>query len=178
MVNHFIAFLRGINVGGNKKVPMADLKIMFETMGYTNIRTLLNSGNVLFDADETSASLLAEAIEAQMEQTFGFGAHTIIRTLDEMQALVQSNPFKGIRVTPAMRLYITFLTDKPTGKLKIPYESPDKLFKILAVTDSHICSVLTVTDTKNTTDAMGILEKEYGKNVTTRNWNTVEKMLI
>lgn len=177
MVHHFIAFLRGINVGGNKKVPMADLKKMLQKMGYANIKTLLNSGNVLFDADETSTSLLAEAIEAQIEKTFGFGAHTIIRTLDDMQALVQSNPFKGIKVTPQTRLYITFLTNKPTSKLKIPYESDDKLFRILSVDDAQICSVLTVADTKNTTDAMKILEKEYGKNITTRNWNTVEKML-
>lgn len=173
----YVALLRGINVGGNKKVPMADLKKMLEKMGYTNVKTLLNSGNAMFDADETSAKRLRDAIESGIEKTFGFGAHTIIRSIGEIEQLIKANPFKGIKVTPATRLYVTFLTDKPTSTLKIPYQSADKLYRILSVDDSCICSVLTVTDTKNTTDAMKILEKEYGKNLTTRNWNTVEKMV-
>lgn len=177
MVHRYIAFLRGINVGGNKKVPMADLKKMLEKMGYTDVKTLLNSGNAIFNTDETSAPVLAEKIEAQIEKTFGFGAHTIIRSIAEIEKLVRAHPFKGITVTPATRLYVTFLTDKPKSTLAIPYESEDGLYRILSANDAQICSVLTVTDTKNTTDAMKILEKEYGKNITTRNWNTVEKML-
>ncbi len=178
----YVALLRGINVGGNKKVPMADLKKMLETMGYTNVKTLLNSGNALFDATSLSGATpdkctLRDSIEKEIEKTFGFGAHTIIRSIDEIKKLIENDPFKGITVTPATRLYVTFLTDKPKSTLKIPYESDDKLYRILTVDDAHICSVLTVADTKNTTDAMKILEKEYGKNLTTRNWNTVEKML-
>lgn len=174
----YVALLRGINVGGNKKVPMADLKKMLEKMGYTNVKTLLNSGNAMFDAAGTTEKKLRDEIENGIEKVFGFGAHTIIRPISEIEKLIKSDPFKGIKVTEATRLYVTFLSDKPTSKLKIPYESPDKLFKILRVDDHHICSVLTVTDTKNTTDVMGILEKEYGKNVTTRNWNTVQKMVL
>ncbi len=174
----YVALLRGINVGGNKKVPMADLKKMMEKMGYTNVKTLLNSGNVMFDTAEKSMPAIKKAFEAQFEKTFGFSSHTIIRSITEIEKLVKANPFKRIKVTPATRLYVTFLSDKPTSTLKIPYESADKLYRILSVDDSCICSVLIVTDTKNTTDAMKILEKEYGKNVTTRNWNTVEKMLL
>ncbi len=174
----YVALLRGINVGGNKKVPMADLKKMMEKMGYTNVKTLLNSGNAMFDAETTSTSAIKKTFEAQFEKTFGFESRTIIRSIANIEKLIKANPFKDIKVTPATRLYVTFVSDKPTSKLKIPYTSEDKLYRILSVDDSCICSVLTVADTKNTTDAMKILEKEYGKNLTTRNWNTVEKMVL
>jgi hypothetical protein len=68
------------------------------------------------------------------------------------------------------------LSEKPTSKLKIPYQSPEKDFCILLVTKGEVCSVLTINPTMKSTEAMNILEKEYGKNVTTRNWNTVEKL--
>jgi uncharacterized protein (DUF1697 family) len=174
----YVALLRGINVGGNKKVPMADLKKMMEKMGYKNVKTLLNSGNAMFDATEKSTAALKKAFEAQFEKTFGFDSHTIIVPIADIETLLKKNPFKGIKVTPATRLYVTFISEKPKSTLKIPYESDDKLYRILSVSDSYICSVLTVTDTKNTTDAMKILEKEYGKSLTTRNWNTVEKMVL
>lgn len=173
----YVALLRGINVGGNKKVPMADLKKMLEKMGYTDVKTLLNSGNAIFNTDEQSVVIIKKAFEETFEKTFGFESHTIIRSIAVIEKLVRAHPFQGITVTPATRLYVTFLTDKPKSTLAIPYESEDGLYRILSVDDSCICSVLTVTDTKNTTDAMKILEKEYGKNITTRNWNTVQKIL-
>lgn len=173
----YVALLRGINVGGKKKVPMADLKKMLEASGYTNVKTLLNSGNAIFDAETASRKKLKDEIERAIEKTFGFSAQTIIRSIDEIATLIKTHPFKGINVTPATRLYVTFMADAPVSTLKIPYESPDALYRILSVDDAHICSVLIVSDTKNTTDAMKILEKEYGKNITTRNWNTVEKMV-
>src|SRR4051812_43614302 len=96
----FVALLRGINVGGNKKVPMADLKKMMEKMGYKEVKTLLNSGNVMFDAAEKSPAAIKKAFEAQFEETFGFTSHTIIRPITEIEKLVKQNPFKGIKVTP------------------------------------------------------------------------------
>ena len=181
MSKTYIALLRGINVGGHKKIKMADLRQAFKSWGFTNIRTLLASGNVLFESDETDtsddASSLQQSIEAGLAKTFGFDVAVIIRTLEEIQALVETDPFQEIEVTPNTRLYITFLSEKPTSDLPIPYQSPEKNYQILAVSDREICSVLTLTDKMRTTDAMNILEKEFGKNITTRNWNTVLKLL-
>lgn len=173
----YAAFLRGINVGGNKKVPMTELKKGLEKLGFKKVQTLLNSGNVVFESEKTKPEVLRKKIEVLIEKTFGFSSSTIIRSLEDLQKLADSNPFKGIKVTPATRRYITFLSEKPTTKFKIPYTSPDKHFTILQASNSEICSVLIVTADHGSVDAMGILEKEYGKNITTRNWNTVEKIL-
>ena len=173
----FVALLRGINVGGNKKVPMADLKSMLEKMKFGNVEALLASGNVLFDSEENDVKTLRKQIETQLEKTFSFPVPTLIRTFAELEKLKKSDPFKNIRVTPETRLYVTFLSEKPTSTLKIPYVSPDGNYTIIRVSDSEICSVLTVTKDHGTIDAMSILEKEFGKQITTRNWNTVEKMI-
>lgn len=172
----YVAFLRGINVGGNHKVPMGDLKNVLIAMGFSDVKTLLNSGNVLFICDETDVSILQKKIREQLEKTFGFSIGTLIHTQKEIQKMVTTNPFKNIMVTEQTRLYVTFLSDVPKSGLKIPYESPEKNFKILKISDNAIFSVLTLSEKYNTTDAMKIIEKEYGKNVTTRNWNTVVKL--
>ncbi len=173
----YAALLRGINVGGNKKVPMADLKKLLEKAGFTNVKTLLASGNVILEATEKDPMKLRKNLEMLIEKKFGFPVPVIIRTIDALHALSKTNPFKGIPVTEATRLYITFLSDTPTSTLKIPYTSPDKFMTILAVTDGEVISVLTVTADRGSVDSMAIIEKEFGKNVTTRNWNTVQKMI-
>ena len=90
--------------------------------------------------------------------------------------MVASDPFKGITVMPRTRLYVTFLGERPKATLKIPYESPGRDFRILRLGDGALFSVLTLSPTHGTTDAMEILEKEFGKAITTRNWNTIGKI--
>ncbi len=176
-VMRYAALLRGINVGGNKKVSMADLKKHLEKAGYDNVKTLLASGNVLLDADEKDPTKLRTTLEQLLEKKFGFPIPVIVRTVDQLKALEKTNPFKGIAVTKETRLYVTFLSAKPKSTLKIPYESEEKDMRILRVTDGEVISVFLVTEKYGTTDGMAVIEREFGKNVTTRNWNTVLKLL-
>jgi len=155
---------------------MSDLKKALESLGFNDIKTLLNSGNVVFMAKETTLSLLTQQIEKTLAKTFGFTVPVLIRTKKEIQELVDSQPFKAITVTPETRLYMTFLSEKPKSALKIPYESENKGFRILRVSDHEICSAVIPSPTNGTLDMMSFLEKEFGKNVTTRNWNTVVKL--
>ncbi len=173
----YVALLRGINVGGNKKVPMALLKKMLEKMGYTNVKTLLASGNAVFETTERDAEQIRSSCEKQFEKTFGFTSSFIIRKISDIVALAKADPFKGITVAPDIRLYITFLPGKPKSTLKIPYTSPEGDFRILKVTTGEVMSVLDLSKGSGTVDAMKIVEKEFGKEVTTRNWNTVLKLL-
>ena len=173
----YISFLRGINVGGHKPVPMEKLRKTFESMKFRNVRTLLASGNVIFEAPKTNEAVLKKNIEEKLEKTFGVEIGVLVRTIEELQLLSDSGPFKGIKVTPQTRLYVTFFSEKPKSKLKIPYKSPDGNFRIVRVSEREACSVATLSATSNTVNLMSILEKEYGKKVTTRNWNTVEKIL-
>ena len=159
-----VVFLRGINVGGNKKVPMATLKKVLESLGYINVKTLLASGNVLLSAGKDSPNIIKKKIENAIVKEFGFGSDVIVRTVDQMQQLMKSDPFKNIKVDEHTRLYVTFLSEKPKSSLAIPYASPEKDFQILRVTDTEVCSVLQLNPKKKSTDAMNVLEKEFGKN--------------
>ncbi len=172
----YVALLRGINVGGNKKVPMETLKKALEKAGYKNVVTVLASGNVSFDGEAMKRADLEKKLETLLEKTFGFPIPVLIRTAAELKTLQTSAPFKGIKVDDDTRLYVTFLKTKPVSKMK-SYESPLKDYRILRVTNEEICSVLQISPKTDTTKVMLVLEKEFGKAVTTRNWNTVEKLL-
>jgi uncharacterized protein (DUF1697 family) len=172
-----IAFLRGINVGGHKPVRMDELRRAFEALGFQSVKTILASGNVLFDAPKASPRSLVKAIEAKLETALGHPISLLLRSVGEIQKLADARPFRDIQVTPQTRLYVTFLTEKPKSELKIPYESPDESFTILRVSSSEVCSVLTLSPKGQTTGMMGFVEKTFGCNITTRNWNTITKIL-
>ncbi|MGB7569001.1 MAG: DUF1697 domain-containing protein [Chitinivibrionales bacterium] len=173
----YAAFLRGINVGGHKTVVMEDLKKAFASLGFQNVKTVLASGNVLFEAGMANPTDLSRQIGAYLEKTFGFEIGIVVRTIDGIQQLVDSQPFKNISVTPQIRLYVTFTSEKPRSAFKIPFESPGKGLKILRFANGAVLSVVALSAGKGTIDLMGVLEKEFGKNITTRNWNTIIKMV-
>lgn len=172
----YVAFLRGINVGGNRVIKMDELTKVFKALKYTNVVPVLATGNIIFHCDEKKKDLLVKSIEEKLQKTFGHQIWVILRTDEEIKKLIVSEPFKKITVTPETRLYITFLREKPSEGLKIPYTSPEKNFRIIGADNTVLISVLTLTPNMQTTDAMNIIEKTYGKKVTTRNWNTIVKI--
>jgi len=171
------AFLRGINVGGHKPVRMSDLEKAFGQLGFRNVKTVLASGNVLFEAPQANARALAKKIEEKLKKTFGHEIRVLIRTIEMLQGLAEENPFKGVNVTPETRLYVTFLSEKPKGGMNNRYESPDKKFRIIRTSTGEVFSVVTVSPESRSTDLMGVLEKEFGHHVTTRNWNTITRLI-
>ncbi|MBD0331468.1 MAG: DUF1697 domain-containing protein [Chitinophagaceae bacterium] len=173
----YVAFLRGINVGGHKKVPMEQLRKCLEATGLKKVKTLLASGNVIFETGKSDIQSLNKKIASSLKEEFGFDIPLIIRTAEQIQKLVQRNPFKSIKVDSNTRLYVTFLNNKPRTYPKLPYVTPEGDFTILEITDGEVLSVLRLTPGMGTTDSMNILEKEFGRDVTTRNWNTVIKLL-
>lgn len=173
----YAAFLRGINVGGNKKVPMTKLKTVLEKMGFENVRTLLASGNVIFSAKKEKTPTLEKKIRRVLEEEFGFTIPVLVREMQRLEEIIADSPFKGITVTKDIRLSITFLSEPPKPKLKIPYASADKALRILRLKSDYLATVLDLSKGSGTVDAMAVIEKEFGKNVTTRNWNTVMKVV-
>jgi uncharacterized protein (DUF1697 family) len=171
----YVALLRGINVGGNKPVKMDALRKAFASLGHGDVRTLLASGNVLFHAPKTNEGLLTQSIKKMLAAKFG-NSGVILRTREDLQKITRINPFREIRVTPEVRLYVTFLSFKPATKLKTPHQSPARDFQILKVSGREVFSILTLTDRTQSTDLMMFIEKEFGREVTTRNWNTVLKI--
>src|SRR5262249_53213795 len=95
-----------------------------------------------------------------------------------IQKLVKREPFKAIKLTPETRFYVTFLSKNSKTLLKLPYETPEKAFRILEATKRQVCSVVTLLPNRATPEVMTILDKEFGKEITTRNWNTVVKICL
>lgn len=174
----YVAFLRGINVGGHAPIKMSDLKAAFEKMGFSDVKTVLASGNVIFAAKADELALLVEKIVNGLRKALAMEIGVIVRSLDDLWRLRSEQPFAGIKVTPQIRLYVTFLSENAkTPALAIPYAAPGMEFHILKATASEVFSVVDLEKGMGTPEAMSILEKEFGSNLTTRNWNTVLKVL-
>ncbi len=161
----YVAFVRGINVGG-KTVKMAELKKMFGSLGFGNVSTYKASGNVIFDSDESAPSI-TKKIEAGLHKLIGSETHAIVRGMDELKKIIAAGPFKGVKMEAGTRLYVTFLPENAKSKMK---DRADKTYSLRTI-GSEIYIVLSPEE--KTVDIMEILDKELGKVVTTRNWNTV-----
>lgn len=170
----YVAFLRGINLG-KRRVKNDQLGTVFEELGFTNVRVLIASGNVLFDADTKDEAGLTKTVEDALAKGLGFQVSTMLRSQPEVHRILDRNPFKGIDVTKQTRLYVTLLAEKTNSSMKLPYASADGSFRILSRDEREVYSVLTVSEGGRTVDLMAVLEKEYGKGATTRNWNTIQK---
>lgn len=168
-------FLRGINVGGHHKVPMADLRAQLTQLGCINTRTLLNTGNFVFETEQKNIQELESTIEESLSESFGFPIPVMLIPKKEISGLVDENPFEKINVHKDTRLYVSFLKDLPKVKVNLPYFSEDKTFEIISAKDKIVLSVLDLAKS-NTPKGMDDLEKLYGKNITTRNWNTIVKV--
>lgn len=176
--NKYVAFLRGINVGGHQLIKMADLKEAFETLGFHNVRTLLASGNVIFES-EADKKILTREIEATLKKEFNKDISVILRSRDDLKHLEMLQPFKEVIKTPDIRLYVTFLPGEARPRtVEIPYVASHEEFRIIYATPTEVFSVLDLSKGKGTTDIMKLLEKEFGPNITTRNWSTILKILL
>lgn len=157
-------------------MPMSDLKTVFGTLGFQNMVTILASGNVVFDGPTKSTKLISEEVEHALHKKFGFNVPTLVYSAQELKDLVASNPFVDVEMTNSTARYVTFVRDLPKNPPTLPWASPQKDFTILSRTGSAVCSVVTLIGNTPTTKMMKFLEKEFGKDITTRNWNTVLKV--
>ncbi len=195
----FAAFLRGINVGGHKVVKMADLQAAFEVMGFENVRTIQASGNVVFDARggvgaETGLTVasatdqdavLAGRIEDGLEEALGYPVGVAVRRLEDLERLVESRPFEGVPITPDTRLYVTFLLQPADNGTEVGPEEDSRRAKpaqppelrVAQVTDGEVLTAISLSPRWGTTDLMDWLEEGYGPGITTRNWNTIAKLV-
>ncbi len=172
----YAAFLRGINVGGHRKIKMADLKAAFVALGYEDVKTVLASGNVRFDSAETDAEALRQAIEQRLAHDFGYAISVIIRTVAELQSLIDAQPFSEVAVGPQAKLYVTFLPTGQTAGTEIADDLPTG-YAIVHATAQDVCSALSLSQGRSTIDFMAHLERKFGPNITTRTWNTVTRLL-
>ncbi|HVL23593.1 MAG TPA: DUF1697 domain-containing protein [Thermomicrobiales bacterium] len=111
----YVALLRGINVGKSRRISMADLRALVEHLGGTGVKTYVNSGNIVFGHEETSAATLETAIADAINERIGQAVPVVIRTGDELATIVEKNPFPDA-VSDPKTLHVTFLAKKPDAK--------------------------------------------------------------
>ena len=170
----YVAFLRGINVGG-RTVKMDELRRVFAALGFEQVKSLIASGNVSFLAPRTDPPRLAAIIEPALAKTFGFQIGVIVRSAQSMEALIATRPFQRVRVTPATRLWITLLRE---GDESTHSKRPlHKNLRVASRSRTEVLCVLTADERFGGPEAMKILEEHFGKNITTRTWNTIERLL-
>lgn len=112
----YVALLRGINVGAKKRIAMADLTALVEGLGHTGVATYVNSGNVVFDAESGDDTTLADSIEAALMTRYSLDVPVVVRSGEEMAAIVAKNPFPESADQPKT-LHVSFLSEKPAAHL-------------------------------------------------------------
>lgn len=127
----YIVLLRGINIGPHKRMKMDKLRQSCEALGFKNVRTFIQSGNIVCQAGKLSSKLAAKRIEEQIEKDFGFSADVIARTAGEMKDIIENNPLLGERGVDASKLHVVFLSDFPPPgsirKLESVVAAPDRV---------------------------------------------------
>jgi uncharacterized protein (DUF1697 family) len=112
-MSSFITLLRGINVSGHNMIKMAELKALYESLGFRDVTTYIQSGNVVFQTEKASNDLVEASIEKAIEKKFGFQVPVIARKPGELAKVIRANPFAGRRGVDESKLYVTFLKTKP-----------------------------------------------------------------
>jgi uncharacterized protein (DUF1697 family) len=170
-----ISMLRGINVGAQKRLRMETLRGVYEELNFTNIRTYVQSGNVVFESRGQDQLRLVKLIEAHIEQTCGFHAEVFMRQVDELQRILAGNPFLNNRHEDSGKLHVTFFYQPPSegslSKLTTPSGIPDEF--ILGEMAVYLFCPNGYGKTKLSNS---FFERKLGMPVTTRNWNTVNAL--
>jgi uncharacterized protein (DUF1697 family) len=169
----FIALLRGINVSGQKKIKMTDLKNLFEDLKFTNVETYIQSGNVLFSTKSNNTKSIKSKIEKGIEAQYGYTVRVILKTPDELGTALKKNPFLKNKDTG--KFYYTFLSEKPSienlKKLKGIDYSPEEYF----IDDDKIYLFFPDGYGKAKMN-INLFEKKLGLFATSRNHRTVETL--
>jgi uncharacterized protein (DUF1697 family) len=173
-VTRYAVLLRGINVGRAHRIAMADLRDLLSAAGYGEVRTLLQSGNVVLDADQP-AGKLTRSVEQALEDRFGFAVPTVVRTADELRAVVASDPLGDV-VTDPSRYVVSFSADA------VPADLVERLAAVDAGDDRYAVEgrelYLWCPDGQLKSPLAAALAKHRGGPTgTARNWATVLKLV-
>ena len=170
-MTQYAAFLRGV-MPTNCKMPQ--LKAAFEHAGFEDVRTVLGSGNVVFSARAGAEAGLQRRAEAAMLEQLGHAFPTIIRTVDYLRELLEADPYQKLKLPADAKRIVTFLRAPAKQKLKVPVEFEVERTTIVAVRPGEIFSAYRPNPKGPL--FMGLIDRTFGKDVTTRTWDTIGKV--
>ena len=170
----YIGLLRGINVGGARMVAMADLRAMMTALGFSDVTTVLQSGNVLFRGSPKAPARLESQLEAALEKRLGLTVACHVRTADEWHAIVEANPFTGeARRDPSHLLVTCFKSPLDKAKVKA-LQAAIAGPETLCADGRHL--YMFFPDGVGNSKAVALIDRKLAARGTARNWNTVTKL--
>jgi uncharacterized protein (DUF1697 family) len=164
----YVAFLRGVSP---MNLKMSELKRCFEAAGFTDVETVLSSGNAVFTARAASETALERKAERAMAKELDRTFHTIVRPATALRELLDANPYAAFRLPANAKRVITFLREPHETKLSLPLELDGA--RILAMNGREIFTAYVPSPRGPV--FMTLIEKTFGKNITTRTWDTVNR---
>ncbi|HEV8084060.1 MAG TPA: DUF1697 domain-containing protein [Chitinophagaceae bacterium] len=169
--------LRGINVSGYKMIKMESLRAMFENLNFKNIKTYIQSGNVVFQFKETNIDKIEKKIANKIQEEFGFEIPVMVKELDEIKTVLKNNSFVNKRKEDITKLHVTFLSQEPAT------DNIDKINKAQYLPDEFILRGNTIylfcpNGYGNTKLSNNFFENKLKVAATTRNWKTVNELAI
>lgn len=171
----YIAFLRGINIGGHR-VKMEYLRQLFSELQVTNVRSYIQTGNIFFETAETDRAILTRKIEQRLFAALGYEVPIFLRTIAEIEHAIEINPFKEIETTTDTRFCIIFIPQSLPGNLKLPLSSPKNDYEILQATSGEVFCVMRLINERPSNPA-AFIEKICKVKTTTRFFETTIKIL-
>ncbi len=168
--------LRGINLGGHRKIAMDALRAVYESLGLEDVQSYVQSGNIVFRTAKRDMDGLRKKIEDAIERKFGFRSDVILRTAAEMKQVVARNPFAGRCNLEPAKLAVTFLASAPTeavsGKVRAVAAEPEEIH-----IDGRELYIYFPNGMARPRLSMAQVERTLGIPGTSRNWNTVTRLL-
>lgn len=176
-VHRYVALLRGI-APAQPNNSNAQLRAVVESLGHQRVESVLASGNICFRSDGGDVPGLERSIQEALVADLGIGGGTIIRELGELQALIDRDPFEGLVHGRGSYLVVTFLKDSASRPSEVP-DDPDPRVRVIGFDEDAraFLAVIDNGDPGKTPDFMRWLERTYGKDITTRTWLTVQRIV-
>ena len=170
----YVALIRGI-MPTNPNMRNEKLRLVLEDLGFSGIKTVIASGNLIFQTDSSDIKKLEDLFEKVLSEKLSFNSTTIIQSQKDLQTMIEADPFKQYERTQTMRLNVTFLKEEPEFNSEFPYQVENTSYTLLGMNNRAIFSVIDISADK-TPDMMSWLEKQFGKEITTRSWNTIQRI--
>ena len=170
----WVALLRGINVGGHN-VAMADLRSHFDDLGFINVRSFIQTGNVFFESDETNPVVLEKQIAGYLEGVLGYAVPVCLRTLDELEASLTTSPFAGMTPAADERYLVLFSNGPLPAGTSLPLLSPKGDNEIIGSRASDVYVIVRLVNGKF--PSSNFVEKQFGLVTTGRFYHTALKIL-
>lgn len=171
----YVALLRGINVGGNRKVSMAELKTCFESLGHTEVTSYINSGNVVFESSNSSTTTLRKELEKCIEQKFGFFVDVLLVSKPDFEEVIQQAP-KGFGEKPELYYSdVAFLLEAKGKDAVKEFEPHPEVDAVWA--GENVVYYQRLGEKRTKSRISKIMTKPIYKRMTVRSWNTTKKLL-